>query len=110
MTSQVQIIPPRAPYAAVVREDEATDGTRLFLAEVPDLPGCMSHGESPAEALQNLQEAIDLYLKALDDAGVPHPIGQHAPMTSGTGLNGGAAVILSRDEIESEMTIKVSGR
>jgi antitoxin HicB len=29
-----------------------------YLATVPDLPGCMSEGESPEEALKNVQEAI----------------------------------------------------
>ena len=45
----------------IVREDQATDGTRLYLAEAPDLPGCQSHGATPAEALLNLQEAVALY-------------------------------------------------
>jgi predicted RNase H-like HicB family nuclease len=29
-----------------------------YLATVPDLPGCMSDGETPEEALKNVQEAI----------------------------------------------------
>jgi antitoxin HicB len=29
-----------------------------FVAMVPDLPGCMSDGETPAEALRNIQDAI----------------------------------------------------
>ena len=29
-----------------------------YLAIVPDLPGCMSDGETPEEALKNVQEAI----------------------------------------------------
>lgn len=104
----IQIIPPRVPNAVVVREDEATDGTKLFLAEVPDLPGCMSHGETPEEALQNLQEAIELYLKALDDAGVERPIVQYPPMTSGTGLSGGSTVTLQGSiEVEGEITVEL---
>ena len=107
MTTDVQITP-RAPFALVVREDEATDGTTLYLAEVPDLPGCMSHGETPEEALQNLQEAIELYLKALDDAGVERPAGKHLPMTSGTSVNGGSTVqVQVRNVVESEVTVEV---
>lgn len=29
-----------------------------FLATVPDLPGCMSDGETPQEAIINVQDAI----------------------------------------------------
>jgi antitoxin HicB len=29
-----------------------------FVATVPDLPGCMSDGETPEEALRNIQDAI----------------------------------------------------
>lgn len=108
MTTQVQIIPPRIPYASVVREDEATDGTKLYLAEVPDLPGCMSHGETPEEALQNLQEAFELYLRVLDDAGVERPVLQRPPMTSGTSLNGDSTVVVqSVHDVDGEMTVEL---
>ena len=33
-----------------------------FTAYVPTLPGCISEGDSREEALQNIREAIDLYL------------------------------------------------
>ncbi|MBV8508554.1 MAG: type II toxin-antitoxin system HicB family antitoxin [Xanthobacteraceae bacterium] len=35
-----------------------------YLATVPDLPGCMSDGETPAEALKNVQEAIESWVEA----------------------------------------------
>jgi antitoxin HicB len=35
-----------------------------YLAIVPDLPGCMSDGETPEEALRNVQEAIDSWIEA----------------------------------------------
>jgi predicted RNase H-like HicB family nuclease len=31
------------------------------------LPGCLSKGETVAEALKNMQEAIALYLKSVED-------------------------------------------
>ncbi len=34
---------------------------------VPALPGCWSEGETEAEALANIQDAIRDYLAALDD-------------------------------------------
>ncbi len=38
-----------------------------FTATVPSLPGCISEGRDRAEALDNIQEAIDLYLEPVED-------------------------------------------
>jgi antitoxin HicB len=40
-----------------------TDGGG-YLAIVPDLPGCMSDGETPEGALKNVQEAIASWIEA----------------------------------------------
>lgn len=34
---------------------------------VPSLPGCVSEGETEEEALENIKEAIELYLEPIDD-------------------------------------------
>ena len=34
---------------------------------VPALPGCISEGNTKAEALKNVHEAIELYLEPIDD-------------------------------------------
>lgn len=33
---------------------------RAFVAEVPELPGCMAHGDSQEAALKHVNEAIQL--------------------------------------------------
>ena len=38
-----------------------------FTALVPALPGCISEGETKAEALSNIREAIELYLEPVED-------------------------------------------
>ena len=38
-----------------------------FTAYVPALPGCISEGDSVAETLTNIQEAIELYLEPVED-------------------------------------------
>ncbi len=38
-----------------------------YTALVPSLPGCISEGENPEEAMKNIQEAIELYLEPVDD-------------------------------------------
>jgi predicted RNase H-like HicB family nuclease len=34
---------------------------------VPALPGCISQGDTRQEAMENIQEAIGLYLEPVDD-------------------------------------------
>jgi predicted RNase H-like HicB family nuclease len=47
----------------------------LFLAEVPDLPGCMAHGDTPTEAAANAEEAIGLWIDVAREIGreIPEP-------------------------------------
>ena len=46
-----------------------------FFAKVPDLPGCMSQGETQEEALANVREARGLWLEDAVEAGdeIPEP-------------------------------------
>ena len=44
-----------------------------FLATVPDLPGCMSDGETPEEALENVRDAIMCWIEAAEELGRPVP-------------------------------------
>jgi len=37
---------------------------RGYVADVPQLPGCMSQGKTVEAALKNVRQAIRLYLKA----------------------------------------------
>jgi predicted RNase H-like HicB family nuclease len=49
-----------------------------FIAEVPELPGCAAHGDSPDSALANCQEAIKLWISTAKEFGrsVPEPKGR----------------------------------
>lgn len=46
-----------------------------FVAIVPDLPGCMSDGETPEEAVASARDAILAWIEAAQDLGhaVPKP-------------------------------------
>ena len=46
---------------------------QAFIADVPELPGCMAHGPTPNEALANAQEAIALWLDTASEFGDPIP-------------------------------------
>ena len=48
-------------YKVVLKESE--EG---FAAWVPGLPGCVSQGETEAEALENIRSAIEEYLSVRD--------------------------------------------
>jgi len=38
-----------------------------FTVHVPSLPGCISEGDTREEAMENIKEAISLYLEPVDD-------------------------------------------
>lgn len=57
-------------YEVIIYWDKK-DG--IFVAEVPELPGCMAHGETKAGALVQAEEAISLWLATAKDDGVPVP-------------------------------------
>jgi predicted RNase H-like HicB family nuclease len=44
-----------------------------YLIEFPDLPGCISDGETPEDAIRNGQDALSSYLLTLKDFGKPTP-------------------------------------
>ncbi len=51
---------------------------QLFVAEVPELPGCMAHGETQEEALRQARIAIGLWLDTAREQGdsIPEPKGR----------------------------------
>jgi antitoxin HicB len=48
----------------------------LYVARVPELENCHSHGKNPEEALRNAKEAIELWLETAKALGIaiPEPI------------------------------------
>ncbi len=44
-----------------------------WVAECLSLPGCISQGRTKEEAIQNIKEAIDAYVLALEEDGLPVP-------------------------------------
>ena len=50
----------------------------VFVAEVPELPGCMAHGDSQEAAIRNVKEAMELWIDTATEFGdpVPEPKGE----------------------------------
>lgn len=44
-----------------------------YVAEVPELPGCMAHGDSHEAALANVKDAMGLWLDVARERGQPVP-------------------------------------
>ncbi len=44
-----------------------------FIAEVPELPGCIAHGKTPEKALKNAKEAIQLWIDTAKEFSDPIP-------------------------------------
>ena len=45
--------------------EKGEDG--YYVVTVPSLPGCISQGKTKEEALENIKEAIELYLEVLQE-------------------------------------------
>ena len=59
-------------YAVLYEQGEENWG-----AIVPDLPGCVSIGDTLEDAKENVKEAISVYLEELQERGEPTPEPRH---------------------------------
>jgi len=50
-----------------------SDEDDAYVADVPELPGCMAHGNTHESALANAKEAIQLWLETAKEFGDPIP-------------------------------------
>lgn len=64
------------PYPALIVWSEDDNA---FLATCPQLEGCIAHGETHQEALENLEDTIDAWLESAKEEGwtVPRPLTTH---------------------------------
>ncbi len=51
-----------------------SDQDQAFVVDVPELPGCSAHGASHQEALDNVYQAIDLWIETAEEYGDPIPV------------------------------------
>ncbi|MGH7870040.1 MAG: toxin-antitoxin system HicB family antitoxin [Candidatus Dormibacteraceae bacterium] len=63
------------PYEITLVHDQDQAGNSGWVAEIEDLPGCLSQGSTPEQALVNIREAMISWLTvALEDGvDVPRP-------------------------------------
>ena len=55
-----------------------SDEDQIYIAEVPELPGCIAHGDTREEALKEAGEAMQLWLDTAREMGrkIPKPKGR----------------------------------
>jgi predicted RNase H-like HicB family nuclease len=55
-----------------------SDDDQAYLAEVPELSGCMAHGETYEAALANAKDAVQLWIDTAVEFGdsIPEPKGR----------------------------------
>ena len=51
-----------------------------WIADVPDLKYCSAHGDTPEEALAEVQEAMEGWLEVAKDHGLPIPEPRYRPV------------------------------
>ena len=57
-------------YEVIIYWSEADDA---FIAEVPELPGCMADGASYQEAINNVEQIIQEWIDTAKELGRPIP-------------------------------------
>jgi predicted RNase H-like HicB family nuclease len=62
----------RPEYSVVIEPLSDSEGGG-FVALVPDLPGCMSDGETDVQALENARDAIAAWIAQAQAMGRPIP-------------------------------------
>ena len=64
----------QAAYPVQLRQDDQ-NGEPYWVAELPDLPGCLADGDTAAEALESLEQAKRIWLKTAlaEGRSVPPP-------------------------------------
>ena len=57
-------------FKILIKQDE--DG--VFVSEVPQLPGCISQGDTREDAVANIKDAVLGYVDSLKKHGEPIPV------------------------------------
>jgi predicted RNase H-like HicB family nuclease len=68
MTSRMALRIDPMRYAVVIEK-----GERNYSAYVPDLPGCVSVGDTPEQVKSEIREAIEFHLEGMREDGWPIP-------------------------------------
>lgn len=51
-----------------------SEDDQAFVADVPELPGCMAHGDTYDTALANIKDAMNLWINTAKEFNDPIPV------------------------------------
>lgn len=57
-------------YSIIIQYDNVD---KIFVASIPELPGCMAHGETKEQALKEIEIAKELWIETAKEEGVDVP-------------------------------------
>ncbi len=57
-----------------------SDEDRGYIADIPDLDSCSAFGQTPGQALAEVEQAKKAWLAAADQAGKPIPAPRYRPV------------------------------
>lgn len=63
----------QVPYRLSLIWDEDDEGQQGWVAEIPELPGCISQGATPEEAVTNVRDAMAGWISVALEDGRPIP-------------------------------------
>src|SRR5258708_14439556 len=66
------------PYRVTLIPDRDEEGRTGWVAEIPDLPGCISQGDTPEEAFERVHDAMAGWISVAlgDGREIPPPSGE----------------------------------
>jgi predicted RNase H-like HicB family nuclease len=91
-----------SPYKKTVFQSTEDCG---YIAEAPDLEYCSAFGETPEEALAELEIAIEAWLQSAEENGKPIPIPADSNVRFTTGTTGELFRALSKPDQTPQLTI-----
>jgi predicted RNase H-like HicB family nuclease len=56
-----------------------SDDDQAWIADVPDLKCCSAHGDTPVEALAQVEQAMDAWIEVAQEAGITVPPPRYRP-------------------------------
>lgn len=71
------------PYRITLTPDADEDGVTGWVAEIPDLPGCVSQGATPEEAVERVRDAMAGWVSVALQDGLDIPLPRREPTHSG---------------------------
>ena len=67
-------------YGITIKYDQ---NDKIYVAKIPDLRGCMAHGDTPEEAIKELSVAYELWIEVAREVGREIPEPSYIPVVAG---------------------------